>query len=96
LYSDIVKEYREFSGELLQVMLGLEILKDTNETRPDAIEMIPKEDVEAPTVSRADKKYSRLTPDAQSIIISGRLSKSVQKMDKEEDAGHITTKLPFN
>ena len=116
LYPDIVEKHGEFSGELLQAMLGIEILKNVTPSAPapareilpdnhNEISIIPAETAQLTSsretsfrhhlqnpnvaVSRklisgqsqsiiGDRRYVGLTPEAQSIILSGKVGQSVR------------------
>ena len=116
LYPDIVEKHGEFSGELLQAMLGIEILKNVISTAPApamenhtsilketsttpaetaqfsaSLETSFRHDSQGPDVAvgrkliRAqsqsilgDRRYSGLTPETQSIILSGKVGQSVR------------------
>jgi len=112
-HPDLVSEFGEFSSEILQVMLGIDVAVDTDVPRLIEPDTSPKKDTEVqaepvikspPTspVDRrkleygesrraVDKKYSHLTPEARSIILSGQLGKHVRS--KSAVGANLTSSL---
>lgn len=86
LYPDVAKQHGEFSGELLQAMLGLELLASQG--------ALPNEPSTRSVVGRSTsfhshgdagprsltvaKEFSGLDPTAQSVILSAQTGKSVR------------------
>jgi hypothetical protein len=98
-YPDIVAKYGEFSGELFQAMLGLQIIERTPPAATRAAILAqdnnPSTNVEAtpldkpmPELEKAvahrmllsAKQYTDLPPEAQGIILAGKLGKPVKSM----------------
>jgi hypothetical protein len=102
-YPDIVEKYGQFSGELFQVMLGLEIVTEPQPKTVDPItpytseitagfSLSPdsgKEDIksEGMQIKLSGKQYSELSVQAQSIILAGKLGKPVKSMGNLMDLG---------
>ena len=88
-YPGIVSEYGEFSGELLQAMLG--VPRFEHSTIKD-VQQIGFSDAKAGSTSTfssqplsnrrlsLEKQYSTLTPHAQEVIMAGRLGRAVKSM----------------
>ena len=102
-HPDLVEEYGEFSSEILQVMLGIDVACDMGIPRQIESDGSPDKDAEGPTAQdferlpppspppppakmkleqepgetrrTVERKYSHLTPEARSIILSGKLGK---------------------
>jgi hypothetical protein len=94
-YPDIVEKYGQFSGELFQSMLGLEVVdgvshtKEHSKTLLDKWNEIPSSPAEAKHGNKIGRKqsiklsgtqYTTLPAEAQSIIIAGKLGKPVKSM----------------
>lgn len=93
-FPDIVEKYGQFSGELLQAMLGLEgavesssvsISKqlDTSETKNNTMENSGKCENMKSRIRLAQSRYAKLPPRAQGIVIAGSLRKPVRPMYPE-------------
>jgi hypothetical protein len=88
-YPEIVARYGEFSGELLQAMLGLHVdisapsdnIRDIDEAVSDSRKVAP-ESGDGLTQKRfaLGKEYSGVAPDAQKMILSGKLGRSVRQI----------------
>lgn len=91
-YPDIVEKYGQFSGELFQAMLGLEIVEDAAsrkslslptsvvETEPESEIHNPESDATHPHYKLAGENYSSLSAESQCIILAGKLGKPVKSM----------------
>jgi hypothetical protein len=95
-HPEIVEKYGQFSGELLQAMLGLHVDVYASEKisslsqacseqtamsqRKEIIEQSDKPETWQSHIKLTGTKYAKLSPDAQSLIIAGRLGKPVKSM----------------
>ena len=98
-YPDIVAKYGEFSGELFQAMLGLQVIEVTPPAATSAVILAPDDatstnvetthlDHPTPELDKAvshrtllsDKQYTDLPPEAQGIILAGKLGKPVKSV----------------
>ena len=128
LYPDIVEKYGEFSAELLQAMLGIEVLETA--LRPGSVGKLPvasfdrpqkepsqkasgattlsaldkpipphyrpgsvetqghRSAVKRPTLT-ADSRYALLHPEAQSIILAGKVGHNVVAREKSSFEGSL-------
>jgi len=99
-FPDIVQKYGQFSGELLQAMLGLEVAMEssgvsvskksyTSETEKDKMKNLRKCENMKSHIKLAQSRYAKLPPRAQGIVIAGSLRKPVKPMYPEvcEKAG---------
>ncbi len=106
-YPEIVSKYGEFSGELLQAMLGIEVVdvldnKDelllntvvSGEERPTALD-VPLSEVGVTTESALknnllnDKRFSRLLPAVQAVILAGMLGKSIKSTEIKNTSSFV-------
>jgi hypothetical protein len=94
-YPDIVEKYGQFSGELFQSMLGLEVVDGVSHTKKHSKRLLDKWN-EAPSspaeakhgnkighkqsIKLSGAQYTTLPAEAQSIIIAGKLGKPVKSM----------------
>jgi hypothetical protein len=94
-YPDIVEKYGQFSGELFQSMLGLEVVDGVSHTKEHSKRLLDKWN-EAPSspaeakhgnkighkqsIKLSGAQYTTLPAEAQSIIIAGKLGKPVKSM----------------
>jgi hypothetical protein len=86
-YPDIVARYGEFSGELFQAMLGLEIIDEKSLAALDTTESRLTFLAVAGTSQRLKlrgKQYTRLPPEAQGIIMAGKLGRRVKCVSVED------------
>jgi hypothetical protein len=93
-FPDIVEKYGQFSGELLQAMLGVEGAVEsssvsfskelvTSETQKNTMETFGKCDNMKSHIKLAQSRYAKLPPRAQGIVIAGSLRKPVRPMHPE-------------
>ena len=90
---DIVEKYGEFSSELLQVMLGIEVIESTpvstapkelkdrsaEESSTESAVGVPvSSEPERGHVVLEEKKYKKLKPEVQEIIAAGRMGLPVK------------------
>jgi hypothetical protein len=96
-YPEIVEKYGQFSGELLQAMLGLDVdvhssedvsmmsqpSSDRKETREEKgkAEDTDKPDTWQSHIKLTGTQYAKLPPEVQGLIIAGRLGKPVKLMN---------------
>jgi len=107
IYPDVAERYGEFSGELLQAMLRIEIVDKKGEanmaekTTPaskapgkvspgvvDSVGATPgvEETALVNSIVLSNSKYAKLAPDAQGIIVSGEIGRSVRCLCHGESA----------
>ncbi len=83
-HPEIVEKHGQFSGEILKVMLGIYI--ENEATRLDKTESeLPGKKGTAVTYS-VNREFSGLSSAAQSIILAGKLGRSVRQSTSEESA----------
>ena len=88
-HPEIVAKYGEFSGELLQVMLGIPIIEQDLVPSPEVvIEGTPRPDSHRETYL-IDKQFAKLPCEAQEIIMAGKLGKAV--VSEPETGSHEHT-----
>ncbi|KAG7343077.1 Mlo family protein [Nitzschia inconspicua] len=110
-YPEIVEKYGQFSGELLQAMLGLQVdlgesedihkLSHTEsvhidlQDRNQKIENSEKPETWQSHIKLTGPQYAKLIPEAQGLIIAGKLGKPVKSMiapiDKTLSRGLLPT-----
>jgi Mlo family len=110
-HPDIVQKYGQFSGELLQAMLGLQVdvqaseevstLSQAASANQELTEQKQKaEHNDNPEtwqshIKLSGTQYAKLSPDAQGLIIAGRLGKPVKSMlvpmDRNLSGGFLPT-----
>jgi hypothetical protein len=106
-YPTIVAKYGEFSGELLQAMLGVPIIEQGSPTATMTSYLQRNESsaMYGQNQMLLDTRYSRLAPDVQEVIMAGKVGKRVRSMmdltirEEEEvgnsDEGRSPLKLHF-
>lgn len=88
-FPDIVQKHGQFSGELLQAMLGLEIATespgvsksaelDKLATKTNQTQDLSKHEGVKSHIKLAQTRYAKLPPRAQGIVIAGSLQKPVK------------------
>ncbi|KAL3920550.1 MAG: hypothetical protein SGILL_003206 [Bacillariaceae sp.] len=96
-YPEIVEKYGQFSGELLQAMLGLRVDVDSSEDvstlsqagstpqelreEKEKIEDSNKPETWQSHIKLTGTRYEKLSPEVQGLIIAGRLGKPVKLMN---------------
>jgi len=99
-FPEVVEKYGQFSGELLQAMLGLQVDMESPgvsasthlsslEIKKDNKKDLSKSGKLQSHIKLAGSRYAKLPPTAQGIVIAGSLGKPVKPMHPEgrENAG---------
>lgn len=96
-YPDIVARYGEFSGELLQAMLGLAQVEgaSTYANKPsnavtglgNSAQSMATEKPQVQSYTLQQKKYSKLNAQTQEIIMAGRLGQKVKSVEGADQSG---------
>jgi len=104
-FPDIVEKYGHFSSELLQAMLGLNVMLESATSsklqQPDTLDAGNKNmrdsskcEIMESHIKLAQSRYAKLPPRAQAIIIAGSLQKPVKAMSSEViDGSRVETGL---
>ena len=93
-FPDIVEKYGQFSGELLQAMLGLEVGMDSlGASISSQIDVSKSKEIETKKpvecednnshIRLTNSRYAKLPPRAQGIVIAGSLRKPVRALNPE-------------
>eukprot|EP00536_Pseudo-nitzschia_multiseries_P016336 jgi/Psemu1/263564/estExt_Genewise1Plus.C_10800001 len=93
-FPDIVEKYGQFSGELLQAMLGLQIAirspglstfehPSTSDIKHDKNATMSKSEKVKSHIKLTGSRHAKLHPRAQALIIAGQLGKPVKPMNQE-------------
>ena len=106
----IVEKYGQFSGELFQAMLGLDVIEEDYATKPVAsvkapsmisasrsVTDLPTTEIEVAPHYKLGDQYSNLSTDCQGIILAGKLGKpvkSVSDLINTNQADDILPALP--
>ena len=104
-HPDVVAKHGEFSGELLQAMLGIDIIEDKKpaSAEEEALPVPGKADPELtpkPAHRRrksltVEEKYADLSPDVQGIIVAGMVGHDVQSKMTNPISSTVAPRAPL-
>jgi hypothetical protein len=83
-HPEIVEKHGQFSGEILKVMLGIYVENEATRLDKGESELPVKKG--AAVIYSVNREFSGLSSAAQSIILAGKLGRSVKQLTSEEYA----------
>ena len=104
-FPHIVQKHGEFSGELLQAMLGLDVSieapcdsataeSETSVSKNNEIQDLSKHESTNSHIKLSQSRYAKLPPSAQGIVIAGSLRKPVKPINPEVGVEHSFVSPP--
>jgi len=84
-HPEIAEKYGVFSGEMLQIMLGIPLAPDVHSKSSETPDATPQNKASY----ALDNKYSNLPVEAQEIIMAGMLGRTVKSVDNQTPVGTI-------
>lgn len=81
-HPDIVEKHGQFSGEILKLMLGIHVERESNTPHEKLSPSLTRK--RAAVTYSVNREFSGLSSKAQSIILAGKLGRNVKQLTAEE------------